>query len=434
MAATFDLGRLLEEHLSRRPPVTLALRTSGDKKNVGFDFSSGLVTDMRHALGRDPGSYQFTGAYCMEPEIFRRIPSGEAVSIIPLFLDYIREGRLRGILADDGLWMDMGTPEAYLQAHLDFPSTHPLPGQSVPPRLCGRPLRDRPRSCGRGRLPPARLRCLAGRMRAFRHLRGTPDFLLFPHRLLTMLFLRLLPLILCFSGLVHAEHRVFTRKDGFLSMRDKLNVYFFRSDTHRLLVRDEGSVKTPRYGSLDKAMRKSPCVAGVNGGFFSADAEGTPLGLVVQDGKRLSPLATGSFAVSGVVYEGGRDGLTLIRSSVLRRMRRLPAMQAAIQGGPFLVENGSAVKGLNAQKSTYRTFIATDGGRRWCIGVSSSLTLKELAAWLAAPGALGNFRVETALNLDGGSSSAFWCHETGISYPAFKQVRNYLGVAPVERR
>ncbi len=218
-----------------------------------------------------------------------------------------------------------------------------------------------------------------------------------------MLFLRLLPLILCFSGLVHAEHRVFTRKDGFLSMRDKLNVYFFRSDTHRLLVRDEGSVKTPRYGSL-------------------------------QDGKRLSPLATGSFAVSGVVYEGGRDGLTLVRSSVLRRMRRLPAMQAAIQGGPFLVENGSAVKGLNAQKSTYRTFIATDGGRRWCIGVSSSLTLKELAAWLAAPGALGNFRVETALNLDGGSSSAFWCHETGISYPAFKQVRNYLGVAPVERR
>lgn len=167
-------------------------------------------------------------------------------------------------------------------------------------------------------------------------------------------------------------------------MRDKLNVYFFRSDTHRLLVRDEGSVKTPRYGSLDKAMRKSPCVAGVNGGFFSADAEGTPLGLVVQDGKRLSPLATGSFAVSGVVYEGGRDGLTLIRSSVLRRMRRLPAMQAAIQGGPFLVENGSAVKGLNAQKSTYRP-LATDGGR----GGASAFpppTLKELAAGWRLPG------------------------------------------------
>ena len=53
---------------------------------------------------------------------------------------------------------------------------------------------------------------------------------------------RLLALLLCVSSLVHAEHRVFTKKDGFLSMKDKLNVYFFRSDTHRLLVRDEGSV------------------------------------------------------------------------------------------------------------------------------------------------------------------------------------------------
>lgn len=161
--------------------------------------------------------------------------------------------------------------------------------------------------------------------------------------------LRLLALLLCVSGLVHAEHRVFTKKDGFLSMRDKLNVYFFRSDTHRLLVRDEGSVQTPRYGSLDKAMRRSPCVAGVNGGFFGADAAGTPLGLVVQDGKRLFPLASGSFAVSGVVYSGGKNGLELVRSSVLKRMKSLPTMQVAIQGGPFLVENGTAVKGLNAE-------------------------------------------------------------------------------------
>lgn len=85
--------------MERRPAVTLALRTDGDKRNVGFDASSGLVTDMRHALGRDLGTCQFTGAYCMEPEVFGRIPADEAVSIIPVFLDYIREGRLHGILA-----------------------------------------------------------------------------------------------------------------------------------------------------------------------------------------------------------------------------------------------------------------------------------------------------------------------------------------------
>ena len=49
MAATFDLRRVMEDHVRHRPAVTLALRTSGDKRNVGFDFSSGQVTDMRPA-------------------------------------------------------------------------------------------------------------------------------------------------------------------------------------------------------------------------------------------------------------------------------------------------------------------------------------------------------------------------------------------------
>ncbi len=247
-----------------------------------------------------------------------------------------------------------------------------------------------------------------------------------------MTLLRLILLFLLIPCMAHAEHRVFTRKTGFLSMRDKLNVYFFSSDTHRLMVRDEGSVASPRYGSLDKAMRKSPCLAGVNGGFFGTDDEGSPLGLVVQNGRRISPLASGSFAVAGVIYSNG-DGLFLQRSSVLKRMKKPPLMQEAVQGGPFLVENGTALKGLNGRKSTYRTFIATDGGKRWCIGISSALTLQELAEWLATPGTLGDFRVKTALNLDGGTSSAFWCYESGISYPSYKQVRNYLGVVPLER-
>lgn len=124
-AATFDLGRIMEAHLENRPPVTLALRSAGDKVNVGFDSASGLVTDMRHALGRDAGTCQFTGVYCMEPEVFDRLPEQDVFSIIPVFLDYIREGRLHGVTADDGQWLDMGTPEAYLQAHLDFPPTAP---------------------------------------------------------------------------------------------------------------------------------------------------------------------------------------------------------------------------------------------------------------------------------------------------------------------
>ncbi len=240
-------------------------------------------------------------------------------------------------------------------------------------------------------------------------------------------------LMLVCAPLAQAQHKTFTKKDGFFSIRNKLDVYFFNADTHRLMVRDEGSVKTPRYGSIDKAMRKSPCIAGGNGGFFGADVDGMPLGLVIQNGKRLTPLASGSFAVAGVVYEGVK-GPVLVRSVALKKMRRLPLMRAAIQGGPFLVENAKPTTGRDDTNPTNRTFNATDGDKNWCIGISSPLTLKELSLWLSAPDALGkDFKVKDALNLDGGSSSAFWCHETGVSYPSYKQVRNYLGVAPREK-
>ncbi len=130
MAATFDLNKLIQAHLRHRPAATLALRSVGAKCNVGFNPATGLVTDMRHALGVDPGAYQFTGAYCMEPELFSRLPAGEPASIIPVFLDYIKADRLHGVATDDGLWLDLGTPASYLEAHRLFPATasrlHPL--------------------------------------------------------------------------------------------------------------------------------------------------------------------------------------------------------------------------------------------------------------------------------------------------------------------
>ncbi len=245
------------------------------------------------------------------------------------------------------------------------------------------------------------------------------------------IFIVLLSLFCILSG--YAEHKKFTKRDGFLSIPDKLDVYFFDSQSHYLVLRDEGSVKKPKYGSLDAAMKKSPCVAGVNGGFFGADVDGIPLGLTIQDGKRLSPLATGSFVVLGVVYQEGKD-IKLERSSVFKKRKSFSGINTAVQGGPFLVEKGKVVKGLDNKKSAFRTFIATDGKGKWCLGVSSALTLHELATWLQKPKALGNFQIQTALNFDGGSSSAFWCYESGVSYPSYKQVRNYLGVAPRQQQ
>ncbi|MGZ5020488.1 MAG: phosphodiester glycosidase family protein, partial [Chthoniobacterales bacterium] len=59
----------------------------------------------------------------------------------------------------------------------------------------------------------------------------------------------------------------------------------------------------------------------------------------------------------------------------------------------------------------------------------SHVTLAELADLLASP-IIGDFRIERALNLDGGSSSGFWfAGENGVfSIREQKTVRDYIAV------
>ncbi len=206
----------------------------------------------------------------------------------------------------------------------------------------------------------------------------------------------------------------------------RIDAYFFRATETQLVVLDEGDA-APRYGSLAAALRAGKCLAGINGGYFGADAARTPLGLLRHGGRQVTPLASGSFAVAGVLYDTGKE-LRLERSRKLTA--KVGQMKEAIQGGPFLVEKGKKVAGLNAVRRARRSFVATDGKGRWCLAMSSPLTLDELAAWLASGRALGNFKVAIALNMDGGTSSAFLCTTPEVCKPNAKAVRNYIGIAP----
>ena len=232
-----------------------------------------------------------------------------------------------------------------------------------------------------------------------------------------------------------AEYRVFTRDSrtqergiwGLLGAdKQRIEMHLFRDSEMGLCIVDEGR-STPLYGSLETAMRRHRCVAGINGGYFGTDPARTPIGLVCHEGFSISPPAYGSFTVAGIVYDTG-ERIRLERS----RSTSVPirSMREAIQGGPFLVEQGKAVAGLENTRRATRTFIATNGAGLWCIAVTSPLTLRELASWLTTEKALGDFRVAAALNLDGGSSCSFWDSAAGVSRPGFKAVRNYIGVRP----
>jgi hypothetical protein len=103
-----------------------------------------------------------------------------------------------------------------------------------------------------------------------------------------------------------------------------------------------------------------------------------------------------------------------------------------LQCGPFLIDRGQPIAGLDDTRSARRTFIVTGGSDRAAIGLCSDVTLAELGKILATPGVAPDLKVQRALNLDGGSSSSFWfAGERGpFSISEQKAVRDFVAVAP----
>ncbi len=208
----------------------------------------------------------------------------------------------------------------------------------------------------------------------------------------------------------------------------KAHLAFFTSRAFRLEVVDLGDGPDPAYPTLEQAFRAHGCLAGVNGGFFHPHWQ--PAGLVISGGTRINELAVARL-LSGVIYSDGK-GIHLVRRA---RFRDHPGITALLQSGPYLVEHGRAVRGLSASDPNRRTFIATDWRGNWVLGATlGPVTLAELADALASTGALVPWRVERALNLDGGSSTGFFFERGEGNSPVllrpWKRVRNLLGIVP----
>lgn len=118
-----DLAGLLDAHSRSRAEVTAHLRSFGGPLQVGYDPEHNRITDFRGALGAPAGmACLFSGMYVLEPEFISRIPAGEIISVVPVFLDMLRAGEgIAGFLDDSGLWADVGNREAYLDAHAQEP-------------------------------------------------------------------------------------------------------------------------------------------------------------------------------------------------------------------------------------------------------------------------------------------------------------------------
>jgi exopolysaccharide biosynthesis protein len=184
-------------------------------------------------------------------------------------------------------------------------------------------------------------------------------------------------------------------------------------------------IDNPGGEDLAEVMRRTRALAGVNGGYF--DPQNLPVGLLISEGKLIAPFRKAKL-LSGVLVVT-KNRVELLRSAEYSSRN---TATAALQCGPFLVDGGAAVPGLNNARPARRTFFFTSGTNRAGLGFCSAVTLAELGEILATPRLAGNLKIQRALNFDGGSSSAFWFagKDGAVSIAEQKTVRNFVAIAP----
>jgi hypothetical protein len=217
------------------------------------------------------------------------------------------------------------------------------------------------------------------------------------------------------------EHRHIVVENTAADQRADLDLAVFSAKSCTLRVIDN-----PNGQTLAGVLKSENCACGVNGGYF--DAEFKPIGLRIVNEQMLAPLRRARL-ITGVLI-ASPHGVQIMRS---REFSRPQKIGAAIQCGPFLVDASQRVRGLNDLQRARRTFAATATHEGALLGVSSAVSLADLAQILATIPIDPNSKITRALNLDGGSSSAFWFLRqdgSAFSIPGQKPVRDFVAVVP----
>jgi mannose-1-phosphate guanylyltransferase len=118
-----DLTTIVDWHRARGAEATIVLTSVDDPSAFGVvpTESDGRVLGFieKPPPGEAPTNLVNAGVYVCEPRLLDRIPAGRVCSAErELFPPMVDDGSLYA-LGTDAYWMDIGTPEKYLQANID---------------------------------------------------------------------------------------------------------------------------------------------------------------------------------------------------------------------------------------------------------------------------------------------------------------------------
>lgn len=215
--------------------------------------------------------------------------------------------------------------------------------------------------------------------------------------------------------------------------RDGLDLHAVRADLREQSIAVVATAERERGLTVGEFARDRRAIAAVNGDYF--DAALAPVGLAMGDGA-VWARADERQRRQEVVGVGPRRVAIFPRTRPLRSPKQW--MTGAVSGWPMIVQDCTAVAELpgsdhftraphprtavGLSRDRRRLLLVVADGRR--PGVPGP-TLPELAALLVELGAC------TAVNLDGGGSSALWVRDRIVNQPsdrAERPVANHLAI------
>jgi uncharacterized protein YigE (DUF2233 family) len=218
------------------------------------------------------------------------------------------------------------------------------------------------------------------------------------------------------------DHRYVVAEHSETGDRASLELAIFSTKSCRLRIIDQSS--EPRL-DLEEAMSRGNFLAAVNGGYFDPDYK--PIGLLIVDGTMIAPLQKARL-LSGVLSASAKK----VQISRVAEFSLAQKPDAAVESGPMVVDLGKSVRGLESTRAARRTFGAVGAGDKAALGFCSDVTLADFSNILASI-SIPDFKIQRALNLDGGSSSAFWfkrANGSAFSIAEEKPVRDFVAIVP----
>jgi mannose-1-phosphate guanylyltransferase len=123
LLSDFDLSALVAFHQRREAKATIGLKEVQDTTGFGLvDLEDdGTVSGFREKAGTSDGGSGLvnSGVYVLEREVIEAVEPGREVSIEREVFPRLAGPGLAGLVLD-GYWMDIGTPDRYLQATWDI--------------------------------------------------------------------------------------------------------------------------------------------------------------------------------------------------------------------------------------------------------------------------------------------------------------------------